>query len=77
VGLTETLAEVNNLAPELGQHTEEVLMEILGYSWEQLAALRDAEAYWRKRWEREQGKSACGLFPAPSSEKGDRWLIKG
>ncbi len=30
-------------APELGQHTEEVLLE-LGYSWEEMAALRDAAA---------------------------------
>ncbi|MFI5352576.1 MAG: CaiB/BaiF CoA transferase family protein [Candidatus Binatales bacterium] len=29
--------------PELGQHTEEVLLE-LGYSWEEIAALRDAQA---------------------------------
>ena len=57
--------EMKKLAPDLGQHTEEVLiMEILGYSWEQLAVLRDAEAYWRKRREREQGKSvrARSLF---------------
>jgi crotonobetainyl-CoA:carnitine CoA-transferase CaiB-like acyl-CoA transferase len=30
-------------APELGQHTEEVLLE-LGYSWEEIAALREAQA---------------------------------
>jgi formyl-CoA transferase len=30
-------------APELGQHTEEVLLE-LGYSWEDIARLRDGEA---------------------------------
>ncbi len=29
--------------PEFGQHTEEVLLE-LGYSWEEIAALRDAQA---------------------------------
>lgn len=75
--LTETPAEVNKLAPDLGQHTEEVLGEILGYSWEWLAALRDTEAYWRKRREREQGKSACGSFPVPLFEKGERWLTKG
>ena len=27
-------------APELGQHTEEVLQEV-GYSWEQIEALRE------------------------------------
>lgn len=31
------------MAPELGQHTEAVLLE-LGYDWEQIAALRDAGA---------------------------------
>jgi crotonobetainyl-CoA:carnitine CoA-transferase CaiB-like acyl-CoA transferase len=62
VGLTETPAEVNKLAPDLRQHTEEVLMESLGYSWEQLAALRGAEAYWRKRRER-AGKERVWLVP--------------
>ena len=31
------------MAPEFGQHTEEVLLE-LGYDWEQIAALRDQGA---------------------------------
>jgi crotonobetainyl-CoA:carnitine CoA-transferase CaiB-like acyl-CoA transferase len=31
------------MAPELGQHTEEVLLE-LGYDWERIAALREAGA---------------------------------
>ena len=64
MGLTEAPAEVSKLAPDLDQHTEEVLIEILGYSWEQLASLRDAEVYWRKRREREQGRArvACSLL---------------
>ena len=37
---SETPAEVAATAPELGQHTEEVLQE-LGYSWEQIEALRE------------------------------------
>lgn len=35
-----TPAEIAPAAPELGQHTEEVLQE-LGYSWEQIEALRE------------------------------------
>ncbi len=31
------------MAPELGQHTEEVLLE-LGYEWEQIAALKEKGA---------------------------------
>jgi crotonobetainyl-CoA:carnitine CoA-transferase CaiB-like acyl-CoA transferase len=38
-----TPAEVAPAAPELGQHTEEVLLS-LGYSWDQISALRDAGA---------------------------------
>jgi len=37
---SETPAEIAAAAPELGQHTEEVLQE-LGYSWEQIGALRE------------------------------------
>ncbi len=37
---SETPASVASAAPELGQHTEEVLQE-LGYSWEQIGGLRE------------------------------------
>ena len=37
---SETPAEIAPAAPELGQHTEEVLQD-LGYSWEQINALRE------------------------------------
>jgi crotonobetainyl-CoA:carnitine CoA-transferase CaiB-like acyl-CoA transferase len=37
---SETPAVIAPAAPELGQHTEEVLQE-LGYSWEQIEALRE------------------------------------
>ena len=30
-------------APEFGQHTEEVLMEIAGYSWDDIVRLKDNE----------------------------------
>ncbi len=40
---SETPAQIAPAAPELGEHTEEVLQE-LGYSWEQIGALRDQGA---------------------------------
>jgi crotonobetainyl-CoA:carnitine CoA-transferase CaiB-like acyl-CoA transferase len=39
VQLSATPARIRGLAPEHGQHTEEVLLEA-GYSWEEIAALR-------------------------------------
>lgn len=38
-----TPGTVPTMAPEFGQHTEEILLE-LGYDWERIAALRDAGA---------------------------------
>ncbi len=43
VRLRETPGRVRTPAPEFGQHTEEVLTDLLGYSWEQIAALKDQE----------------------------------
>ena len=43
VGLSETPGSVREPAPELGQHTEQVLMETLGWEWARISALRDAE----------------------------------
>jgi CoA:oxalate CoA-transferase len=45
VKLSKTPGKVEKLGPELGQHTEEVLMEILNYTWEDLAKLREAGVY--------------------------------
>ena len=45
VKLSETPGKVERLAPELGQHTEEVLMEVCGYTWDDLAKLRDEGVY--------------------------------
>ena len=38
-----TPCAIQREAPELGQHTEEVLLE-LGYSWEDIAQMREQNA---------------------------------
>ena len=43
VRLSETPGAVRLPAPEFGQHTEELLSQLLGYSWDQIAALKDQE----------------------------------
>jgi len=43
IRMTDTPIRPAALAPELGQHTEEILLE-LGYDWDEIAALRDAKA---------------------------------
>ncbi|MFH1087260.1 MAG: CoA transferase [Chloroflexota bacterium] len=40
VWFSETPGRIHSEAPEHGQHTEEVLIDILGYSWEQVGELR-------------------------------------
>ena len=42
VRLSETPGSIRLPAPEFGQHTEEILTDVLGYSWEKVAALREA-----------------------------------
>lgn len=41
VRLRATPGKVRSTAPEFGQHTEEILLELLGYSWEQIAGLKE------------------------------------
>ncbi len=43
IQLSQTPGEVRCEAPEFGQHTEEVLIEVGGYSWEEVARLREEE----------------------------------
>jgi crotonobetainyl-CoA:carnitine CoA-transferase CaiB-like acyl-CoA transferase len=42
VGLSETPSRIRGTAPEFGQHTEQILVDDLGYSWEEVAKLREA-----------------------------------
>jgi crotonobetainyl-CoA:carnitine CoA-transferase CaiB-like acyl-CoA transferase len=44
VRLSETPGSVRRAAPELGQDTELVLMEVLGWDWEKIETLREKEA---------------------------------
>ncbi|MFA4835193.1 MAG: CoA transferase [Dehalococcoidia bacterium] len=41
VQLSKTPGKIRDLGPELGQHTEEILVDRLGYSWEDIAKLKD------------------------------------
>jgi crotonobetainyl-CoA:carnitine CoA-transferase CaiB-like acyl-CoA transferase len=41
VMLNETPAGIQGPAPEFGQHTEEVLLELGGYSWDEIGQLKD------------------------------------
>lgn len=43
VKFSETPASIRECAPNFGQHTEEVLMSVLGYTWEDIEKLKDEE----------------------------------
>jgi crotonobetainyl-CoA:carnitine CoA-transferase CaiB-like acyl-CoA transferase len=44
IALSKTPGEVIAEAPEFGQHTEEVLIELGGYTWDEITDLRDKHA---------------------------------
>jgi len=41
VRLSETPGDARSAAPEFGQHTEEILLDLLGYDWDQITTLRN------------------------------------
>jgi crotonobetainyl-CoA:carnitine CoA-transferase CaiB-like acyl-CoA transferase len=41
--LTKTPGDARHPDPEFGQHTEEVLLEVGGYTWDEVAVLREEE----------------------------------
>ena len=43
IGLSETPLSIRKEAPEFGQHTEEILTEVLGYTWDDIVGLKDGE----------------------------------
>ena len=43
VSLSATPGAIRMPAPELGQHTEEVLIDVLGWDWDRIGALREKE----------------------------------
>ncbi len=43
VQLNETPGQVREPAPEFGQHTEEILLDLLGYDWDRITELRKSE----------------------------------
>ena len=40
IGLSRTPGRVESLGPELGQHTELILADTLGYSWDRIGELK-------------------------------------
>jgi crotonobetainyl-CoA:carnitine CoA-transferase CaiB-like acyl-CoA transferase len=43
IKFSETPAQIRDCAPNFGQHTEEVLMNILGFSWKEIEQLKNEE----------------------------------
>jgi len=45
VQFSKTPGKVRCLAPELGQHTEEILIDVLGYTWDDITKLREENVF--------------------------------
>ena len=43
VRLSKTPGDPRGTAPEFGEHTEQVLIDLLGYSWEDIGRLKERE----------------------------------
>ncbi|MGA2160313.1 MAG: CoA transferase [Dehalococcoidia bacterium] len=43
VAMSQTPGSIKSEAPECGQHTEEVLLEVGGYTWDDITSFREAE----------------------------------
>ncbi len=43
IQLSKTPTKISRVAPELGQHTEEILLE-MGYTWDDIMVLKEAKA---------------------------------
>jgi crotonobetainyl-CoA:carnitine CoA-transferase CaiB-like acyl-CoA transferase len=43
IGLSKTPMSISREAPEFGQHTEEILIDLLGYSWDDITKLKEEE----------------------------------
>ena len=39
----KTPASITRKPPEFGEHTEEILLEVGGYTWEEIAELKDQQ----------------------------------
>ena len=68
VKMSDSITEVKR-SPLLGEHTEEILTKVLGYSAEELAEIKTSGAITRAR-EARQGRggvahSACAVSPSP------------
>lgn len=43
IGMSRTPPSIEGIAPEFGQHTEQVLVDELGYSWDRISELQEGE----------------------------------